>query len=342
MSQSRRPTLESVARHAAVSRQTVSNALNSPHRVRPETLDRVRAAIDELGYRPHLAARQLKTRRSRVIGLRLEPVRDGINGAVLDRFLHALTEEAQRAGYRIMLIAAADDNAEIAQYEELLGTADIDAFVLASTHHGDPRTRWLGDRGVSFVTFGRPWDDSELSAHPWVDVDGAAGTRAAVEPLWGLGHRRIGFVGWPVGSGVGDDRRAGWRSALTDRTGSPHGFDDLDAGVFDQADAGSAATRALLDVPDPPTAVVCASDSLALGAIAAATARRRNLAVVGFDDTPAAAAVGLTSVAQPLAEAAAHAVALLLHRLDGTTTPTGVPETVRLLTPHLVVRSSTT
>ncbi|HMO09989.1 MAG TPA: LacI family transcriptional regulator, partial [Actinotalea sp.] len=67
--------------------------------------------IDELGYRPHAAARQLRTRRSRVLGLRLEPTRDGINGAVLDRFTHALTEQAQIRGYRIMLFTAPDDAA---------------------------------------------------------------------------------------------------------------------------------------------------------------------------------------------------------------------------------------
>ena len=110
-----RPTLETVARRAAVSRQTVSNVLNSPHIVRPETLQRVLEVIEEVGYRPNAAARQLRTRRSQVLGLRLQPVADGINGAVLDRFLHSLTEQAQVRGYRIMLFTASDDDVEIAQ-----------------------------------------------------------------------------------------------------------------------------------------------------------------------------------------------------------------------------------
>lgn len=343
-----RPTLETVARRAAVSRQTVSNVLNAPHLVRPETLDRVRAVIDEVGYRPHGAARQLRTRRSRVIGMRMERVGDGINGAVLDRFLHALTEQAQVRGYRIMLFTAADDRAEIAQYGELLDVLGVDAFVLASTHAGDPRTRWLSEHDVPFVTFGRPWDPpgAEPSQHAWVDVDGAAGTRAAVEHLQALGHTRIAWIGWPAGSGVGDDRRSGWARAVRE-AGLPD--DDVAAlavATEDDVTSGAEATRRLLTTA-APTAVVCASDSLALGALAAlrgapGTAPVGALpapagAVVGFDDTPVARAVGLTSVAQPLTEAAGRTLDLLLARLAGT-----AADQHALLAPSLVVRASST
>ena len=150
-----RPTLDSVAAHAGVSRQTVSNVLNNPDVVRTATLRRVRAAIDELGYRPSTAARQLRTRRSRTFGMRLEPVRDGVNGLVLDQFLHHLVEVAQDVGYRVQLFTAADDEAELATFSDLLVSSDLDGFLLTGTHHGDPRTAWLAVRGVPFVTFGR-------------------------------------------------------------------------------------------------------------------------------------------------------------------------------------------
>src|SRR5665648_457857 len=152
----RRPTLKTVAARAAVSRQTVSNALNAPELVRADTLERVLSVIAELGYRPHGAARQMRTNRSQVIGLRLEPTAAGV-GAVLDRFLHGLTEQAQLRGYRVMLCTAADDGAEIAQYSELLDVLQLDAFALTSTHHDDPRTQWLTEHDVPFVTFGRSW-----------------------------------------------------------------------------------------------------------------------------------------------------------------------------------------
>lgn len=346
-----RPTLQSVADRASVSRQTVSNVLNAPHLVRPETLERVRSVIDDVGYRPHGAARQLRTRRSRVIGLRLPHVADGINGTVLDHFLHALTEQAQVRGYRTMLFTAPDDAAEIAQYGELLDTLELDAFVLTSTHRGDARTRWLGERDVPFVTFGRPWDvpGAEPAAdHAWVDVDGAAGTRAAVEHLQELGHRRIAFVGWPEGSDTGDDRRRGWRRAVRAGGLPDHEVDALDCGVHDGVGEGAEAALRLLDRASP-TAFVCASDSLALGALAATrrvgTGPRAGEptsppAVVGFDDTAVARAVGLSSVAQPLTEAAGRAVTLLLDQLDARSAAPADRHV--LLCPSLVARESST
>jgi len=318
-------TIATVARRAGVSRQTVSNVINTPGVVREETRERVREAITALGYRVNQAARQMRTGRSRLIAVRIEPARDGINGSVLDRFLHGLTDAAGLAGYRGMLYTAADDADEIATYDELLSAYDLDAFVLTSTHHGDPRTSWLAARDVPFVTFGRPWGAPET--HSWVDVDNAAGTTAATEHLLAAGHRRIGFLGWPAGSGVGDARREGWRRAL--------GSSGPSAEAIDGVDSGAAAARSILDAPEPPTAIVCASDSLALGALQAARELGRDVAVVGFDDTAVARAIGLTSVSQPLAEAAARCVDLLAELLDGRAPAT--PATV-LLPPSLVVR----
>ncbi|HKT06149.1 MAG TPA: LacI family DNA-binding transcriptional regulator, partial [Rugosimonospora sp.] len=169
-------TITTVARHARVSRQTVSNVLNAPHLVRDETRARVLASIEALGYRANQAARQMRTGRSRLIAVRIEPARDGINGSVLDRFLHGLTETAATAGYRVVLYTATDDASEIAAYDDLLGSHDLDGFVLTSTHHGDARTAWLAERGVPFVTFGRPWGST--AGADWVDVDGGAGTAA--------------------------------------------------------------------------------------------------------------------------------------------------------------------
>lgn len=338
------PTLETVAARAEVSRQTVSNVLNAPERVLPETRDRVLAAIAETGYRTRSAARQLRTGRSHVVGLRLAPLTDGINGAVLDRFLHALTEYAQSRDYNVMLFTARDDEQEIEHYRTLARTSDLDGFVLSSTHHGDTRTRWLTENGVPFVTFGRPWDPSghdERSNHPWVDVDGRTGTRLAVEHLLAQGHRRIGYIGWPAGSDVGDDRRAGWEEAMeAARHGSPAELQVLRRDVEDAVAHGLSAARDLLD-HEGVTALVCASDSLALGAVGELRTRGgARTAVVGFDDTPVAAAVGLTSVAQPLVEAARHAFDLVLDQIRGTSSPDRDPHV--LLRPDLVVRASST
>ncbi|GAA3154474.1 LacI family DNA-binding transcriptional regulator [Nonomuraea salmonea] len=311
-------TIADVARHAGVSRQTVSNVLNSPEVVKEETRRRVLAAVESLGYRVSAAARQMRTGRSRLLAVRIETTQDGMN--VFDRFLHGLTESAARSGYRVLLYTATGDENEIETFDQLLGEFEPDGFVLTSTHHGDPRAAWLAERDLPFVSFGRPWGASEAT-HPWVDVDGAAGTEAATRHLIDAGHRRIGFIGWEPGSGVGDDRRTGWSRTL--------GAEGLDTGLALETDGSPAAGRAaaLELVERGATALVGVSDSVALGAL------QVTRAVVGFDDTPVAAAVGLTSLGQPLAEAAARCVELLTDRLSGRPTASHV-----LLSPTLVIR----
>ena len=336
-----KPTLVSLARELGVSRQTISNALNAPHRVNSVTLERVLAGIRDSGYRPHVAGRQLRTRRSRNLALRLHPSSDGVNGSILDRFLHALTEAGQKDGYRLTLFTAADDEGEITAIDELLSTADIDGFVLTGTHHDDTRTAWLLEHEVPFVTFGRPWSgdrDPSTAPHPWVDVDGGAGTAEATDLLAERGHRRIGFLGWPAGSGVGDDRRGGWRRAV-ERSGIDAAYDELDLGVEDSVVEGTRGARELFD--RGATALVCASDSLAIGAVAAwregAPWAGETPPVIGFDDTPVAAALGLSSVRQPIEEVAEQVMALLLERLVGETDATSEPAHI-LLASSLVLR----
>ena len=149
------PTVDDVAQRAGVSRQTVSNVLNSPDIVREATRERVRVAIAELGYRPHASARRLRTRQSSMIGVRLDPVINGISGSVLDRYLHALTARADERGMRITLFTADDHDAEIEQYQRLRDGADVDAFVVTATSYDDPRIEWLA-RGASPLRRLRP------------------------------------------------------------------------------------------------------------------------------------------------------------------------------------------
>lgn len=336
---SRLPTVSDVALAAGVSRQTVSNVLNSPAIVRHETRERVEAAIAELRYRPHASARRLRTQKSGTIGVRLDPVTDGISGSLLDRFLHALAEQADAVGLRVVLYTAQDAQAEIAQFGRLLDAADVDAFVLTSTQFGDPRIDWLIERGASFVTFGRPWgvDDMTDPRHLWVDVDGQHGTALATEHLLGAGARRVAFLGWPAGSGTGDDRRRGWRETMLAAGIPPAELDDLDfAVVEDQAD-GTAVADLLAALSEPPDAVVCASDSLALGAT---LALGPDVPVVGYDDTPIARALGFSSVSQQLEEVAAGVLELLVGAHGGRAGGAdGVDDPQhRLVRPKLVLR----
>ncbi|MFF3144642.1 substrate-binding domain-containing protein, partial [Streptomyces sp. NPDC057927] len=209
-------------------------------------------------------------------------------------------------------------------------------FVLSDTDaRDDPRQGWLAKRGVPFVGFGRMWSKRQIG--DWVDVDGACGTDAAVEHLVALGHQRIAFLGWPRGSGVGDDRAEGWQRAMRRHGLTTRGRRAQSA---DHVDAARAAVEPLLAAG--VTAVVAASDTLALGCYYALRERGaapgRDVAVVGFDDSPFAAILspGLTTLAQPLEAVGKECVRLLLARIGDPAAP---PERI-LLDPSLVLRDS--
>ena len=339
---SRMPTVDDVAREAGVSRQTVSNVLNSPAVVREATRERVESAILRLGYRPHASARRLRTRKSGTIGMRIDPWRDGISGAVLDRLLHKLTERAEGRGMRVMVFSADDHAHEIEVIRRLREGSDVDAFILTATTHDDPRIAALSAMGVPFVAFGRPWGDAAgRTPHRWIDVDGRTGVADAVRRLRESGSRRIAWIGWPAGSGTGDERAAGWRAAsgLSDRD-----LAELSRSAEDGVASGTRAAAELLRLPEPPDTIMCASDSLGLGAlIAVQGAGRPDVRVVGFDDTPVAAAVGLSSIEQPLDGVVAAALELLYGERgdDVVANPDSNEEpTHRLLVPRLVERRS--
>ena len=332
-----RATVETVAAHAGVSRQTVSNALNAPARLRPQTLERVMRSIDTLGYRPNQAARALRTRAAQAIGCRLFPPSRRGSGGILDRYLYALSVAAHKAQYGLLCHAAESDGDEIAVFEELIRGNTVDGFIITATQYDDRRAAWLLGRDVPFVSFGRTWG-LDMSRYSWVDVDGAAGARAAVGHLADQGHQRIAFLGWPRPNGVGEDRESGWEQAMGSRGLTTRG---LVRRGDDSVDGGALLTRELFDVADPPTAFVCASDAMAIGALHEVEDRGlrpgRDIGIVGFDDSVAAHMVrpALSSVNQPLELAAEHSLRMLLGALGSAPGPEGV-----LLTPSLVVRAS--
>ncbi len=317
------PTLDTVAERAGVSRQTVSNALHRPERLRSATRDRVFAAIAELGYRPSIPARQLATRRAKAIAVAAHrPQPDGVSGLLLDAFLHGLADACRSSGHQVILYStSADDRDEIGPIEDLLLTGSADAVVLTATHTGDQRSMWLAQRRAPFCSFGRPWDTSPEGPeywHDWVDVDGANGCEQAVEYLAARGCRSIAFLGWPAGSGVGDDRRSGWhRAAATLGVLAPI----APMACEDRSDAAEAAVRLAFEGDQAPDGLVCASDTLALGAWRATQHSPRPPRIVGFDATPVTAALGLASIGQPVAQAARTCMDLLLPRLAGGVAP---------------------
>jgi DNA-binding LacI/PurR family transcriptional regulator len=328
------PTIEDVARHAGVSRQTVSNVLNAPDRVRPNTITKVRNSIDELGYRANRSARNLRTRTSRVIAYRIPPVVRHMN-SVMDEFLHALTESVEELGYHVLLFSSDSMDGEIDSYWELAAQSAADGVVLARTERNDPRPAALIEHRLPFVSFGRTWGEHE---HAWVDVDGRAGTRVAMEHLLRTGHRRFAWLGGGEESVVDTDRQHGVRDAMA-VAGLP--ASDLHmVHLIDEADADRRALAALLDRPNPPTAFMSMSDLQALTLLSELERRNlvagRDVSVIGFDDSPVAefAGGGLSTIRQPIQQCAREIARLLAQQfVDPTSAPEGV-----LLEPELVIR----
>jgi len=335
------PTVHDVAERAGVSRQTVSNVLNSPDIVRPGTRERVLVAIDELGYHRHGAARRLRLRRSSAIGIRLDPYVGGISGIVLDRFVHAITERASARGMRMLVYSARSPEEELARLGELWESSDIDAAIITGTERDDPRVPQLAAKGVPFVSFGRPWgrDDIADPTHLWVDVDGAAGTRAATEHALDFGPRVV-FLGWPAGSGTGDDRERGWLEGMR-AAGMPQ---PAASGIRLVAEEGVTAARATvaerLASGLEADSIVCVSDTLAVGALLALNDAGRMVPVIGFDNTPTAAALGFSSVEQRPEDVASGVLELLMGSTGDVVVPKA-PEAGSahvLIAPELVVR----
>jgi LacI family transcriptional regulator len=330
------PTLATVAQEAGVSRQTVSNALNNPDLLRPETLERVQSVIERLGYSPNRAARQLRTRSSHLIGLRFEEAPEGTSNALMDRFLHSLVEVASRTGHHVLLFSGDPDD-PLDGYDDLMRSTAVDAFVVTDTYAGTPQSGFLKERGAPFVTFGRPWDDPDAD-HAWIDVDGAHGARLATEHLLEQGHQRVAWLGWEKSSRIGQDRRRGWETAM-----HAAGVDTTGLGVRlgDNVDAARMATHELLQ-DQTVTGIACASDILGIGALHACAERGlapgRDIGVVGFDDSLAAPVAwpGLSSVRQPLEQVAVELVQILHTVLAHKP----LTDKGRMLRPELVVRRS--
>lgn len=329
-----RRTIRDVSNRAGVSVGTVSNVLNAPHLVSEETRNRVLEAIDALGYRPNRAARSLQAKKTYLIGYRLTDA--GLSPA-LDVFLHRVVRTATDHGFDMTLFAPRPGQSDLDAYREVIRAGNVDGFILSETNYTDPRVEMLSELSFPFVAFGRARHEKPF---PWVDVDGARGMAEVVDHLQQQGHRRIALIAWPEGSQTGDARVQGYLQGLQ-RARLPV-EPDLIVRCENLYSAARAAAEAILDQPNPPTAVAAVQDEMALGVVAAALARGievgRDLAITGFDDSLAAAVAwpGLTSVRQPFEEVARSLVDLLVDRL---TQPEAEPGGV-MLAPQLVVRAS--
>jgi DNA-binding LacI/PurR family transcriptional regulator len=332
-------TLKQVAARARVSYQTVSKVLNKQAQVSSQTEGRILEAVRELGYRPNQIARNMRAKRSFMIGYSwVQTTSDQVNH-ILDQFLTSMVQEAEAAGYHLLPFPFREGNALVDAYRELIDTGRVDGFVLSSVNYNDPRIAFLIERNFPFVTFGR--SNPELD-FPYVDVDGCDGIRQVIQYLISHGHRCIAAIAWPEDSRVGNERIRGYFESMKAANLSilPQWI-ERGEGTFE---FGCGAAARLLSLPDAdrPTAIIALNDTQAIGALQAAREHGvkigRDLAIVGFDDAPMSQYLfpALTTVRQPIHEAGKKCVEILVSLMKGEEPA----ERRCLLTPELVVRAS--
>lgn len=320
----RRVSMADVALAAGVSGQTVSRVVNASPRVDPATRTRVEAAMQRLGYRPHRAARALRTGRTQTIGL----VATTLATVGNSRMLQAVSAAADALGYALTVVTAGDA-AAIASAFDLLRDQGVDGAITLNEATTLLRTGRTPD-GLALVVVDAPVEESERGIGI-VQTDHAGGARAAVAHLLSRGHPTVHHLAGPSGSFAAGERERGWREALAAA--------QVPAPPVVRGD-WTAASGFAAPVPVDATAVFAASDQMALGLVRALTESGRrvpeDVAVVGFDDIPDAAQYRppLTTVRQEFDVLGERAVAELIARIEGRPgKPVVVPAT-------LVVRSS--
>jgi LacI family repressor for deo operon, udp, cdd, tsx, nupC, and nupG len=327
--------IREVAKRAGVSTATVSRVLSRPHVVSPATRSRVLKVVERLAYAPNSVATNLRTLKSRKL---LVTVPD-ISNPFFALVLRGLEECAQQNGYSVLLGDTQDDEQREERYAQMFKQKEADGLIFLG--HRLPAVaaavvRQMAPRCAPIV------NGCEYSAElgvPSVHIDNPKAAFEAMDHLYALGHRRVAVVTGPLVSPLSRDRLDGAFTAARQ-----HGLQDeviVKHGDFSIGSGMDAAER-VLSLPEPPTAMFCFNDEMAMGVIEAA--RRRGLhlpgelSVVGFDDIRFALCADppLTTIAQPMREIGAGTVRLLLEILNGNRTPPSIT------LPHrLQVRSST-
>jgi len=313
MAASRRPTLADVAREVGVSAKTVSRVLNEDGPASARTREQVLAAVARLGFQPNLMARNIRVGGpDTTIGLVIPDLGNPFFGAVA----RAIEDTVSERGLTLLMGSSADDpDRERALTDKFLARRVSILMIVPSVGADHSALKSHRAAGLPVVFLDRPGvglsTDSIVSSN-------RAGTHEGVAHLIAHGHRRIGFIGdLPVKLYTRRERLAGYRTALQE---AGLAYDrSLVTNAHDQP-AAATATAQLLALSDPPTALFAGNNMVALGMVAElARSKRKDVAVVAFDDVPLAEALepALTVVAQDPEEIGRAAAGTALARLDG-------------------------
>jgi LacI family transcriptional regulator len=315
-------TIRHVAADAGVSLQTVSRVINDAPNVRPEVKLRVQASIEKLGYVPSIAAQRMGGSRSYLIlalndrDRTIADWRERQGADWVDQMLLGGMLKAAEFGYRLIfeLVDTHDDHIE-RELRATLAALQPDGVILTPPHSEKAQiVGLLEEVGIAFARIGslRPGAGVALS----MDEEGAAA--AATRHLAELGHRRIAFISGSPEYSLSKRRVGGWRAEMKSRGLSSTGL--LASGDF-SFESGAKAARLLLELPEPPTAIIASNDRMALAALSVAKQRGldvpRDLSLLSFDNTPLVRFTQppLTAVDQPVARLTALAVEMIIRSL---------------------------
>ena len=310
-------TAMDVARLAGVSQSAVSRVFTHGASASKATVEKVRSAAQQLGYRPDPLARAMITGRTRIIGLVVAYLDNQFYPVVLELLSRAL----QARGYHVLVFMAENSTERVAEVMQELLDYQVDGIITASVAMTNDLTTRCSAAGIPIVMFNRGQDDDRLSE---VTSDNIAGGRRAARHLIETGHRRIAHVmGWQ-GSSTGRDRAEGFRQALRDEGLEPVAMID---GMYSR-DVASDAVRAMFSGNEKPDGIFVSSDHMAFAIMD--TLRFElglsipdDVSVVGYDDVPMAAwpSFNLTTIRQPVRRMVEATVDILLNQIEGESAP---------------------
>lgn len=323
-------TISEVAALAGVSTMTVSNVLGGRKRVQDATRDAVYAAVRELGYTPNVAAQALASATQLRVGLIYRNPQSAFLSAVLVGALNASAELGAQ-----LLIRYCDGEDEKAAMETLTGLVRSGAGALLLP----PPYCEIVDRSSKLRAIDVPMialsSGRELTNLGGVRIDDYGAALGMTKRLIELGHRRIGLIGGPTHHYASATRLAGYRAALVD-AGIEADPSLIADGDFTY-DSGLPATRQLLDLEKPPTAIFAITDDMAAAVVSEAHRRGlvipADLSIAGFDDTPIAVKIWprLTTVRQPIAEISELATRRAIEAIrSGARAEPGTPKTTEV------------
>ncbi len=310
-------TLRDLALALGLSITQVSRALDDKLDVSAATKIRVKAKARELGYQPNAAARSLRKRKADTVAVVLPSGANHIGLGAIVRTLFDADTHLGRSGFDLIMLPGRGQAAEIDTLRRVVEGRRADAIILVGTRCSDDRVAFLDQHGFPFVAYGRT---NGAIPHAYVDGDGEAGFAAATHTLFQLGHTRIAHIAAPVDLNFANLRRLGWQKAMG-QLGLER--DAMEAvSQLDEA-SGMLAASELLERSPRPTALLCATDAIAIGAMSAVRQAGlvvgRDISVIGHDALPAGLLTSppLSSMQIATPDVGGRLASILLQRIGG-------------------------